>query len=112
MRSRFLYIALAILVARKLLLSRNVMTKASKMLPTKQGPRATLVRHPSARRRLIRRSRRRNSKTRLRRQKIALERTGRNRDALVKPAAHSDPANHSVVFNRILCAAAKRGVTI
>jgi hypothetical protein len=58
MRSRFLYIALAILVARKLLLSRNVMTKASKMLPTKQGPRATLVRHPSARRRLIRRSRR------------------------------------------------------
>jgi hypothetical protein len=82
MRSRFLYIALAILVARKLLLSRNVMTKASKMLPTKQGPRATLVRHPSARRRLIKSSRRKSSKTRLRGQKIALAQMGRLRHFL------------------------------
>jgi hypothetical protein len=79
--------------APKLLLSRNVTTKASKMLPTKRGSRATSVRHPSAQRRLIRRSRRKSSKTRPQRQKIELARTGRRRDAIVRRAGQPTAAN-------------------
>jgi hypothetical protein len=93
MRSTFLLISLALLVCSEFLLTRNVMTKASKMLPMKRGSRATSVRHPSARRKLIRRSRRKSSKTRLQRQTIALARMGQRRDAIVKPVGQRRAAN-------------------
>jgi hypothetical protein len=58
------------------------MTRVSKMLPTKPASRATWVRHPSARRRLIRRSRRKSSKMRLQGQKATLALMGGLRHAL------------------------------
>jgi hypothetical protein len=82
MRSRLLSIALTLLICSEAAALAQCDDKSQQMLPTKPASRVTWVRHPSARRRLIRRGRRKSSKTPLRRQKAALALMGGPRQAL------------------------------
>jgi hypothetical protein len=93
MRSRLLCVALTLLICSEAAALAQCDDKSQQNAAMKQASRAILVGHPNARRKLIRRGRRKSSKMRLQRQKIASALMGGLRHllplAIVKPSGRN-----------------------